>query len=94
MSAADHIPFNRPHYVGSEHEHVLNALAAGHLSGSGDYTDRCERELERRLGVARVVLTPSGTAALELAAMLLDVGPGDEVVMPSYTFPSTANAFA
>ncbi len=90
----DHIPFNRPYYVGTEQEHVLAALAAGHLSGGGGYTARCEAELERRLGVPRVLLTPSGTAALELAAMLLDVGPGDEVIMPSFTFPSTANAFA
>ncbi len=88
------IPFNRPYYVGSEQEHVLAALAAGHLSGSGGYTQRCESELERTLGVPRVLLTPSGTAALELAAILLDVGPGDEVIMPSFTFPSTANAFA
>jgi dTDP-4-amino-4,6-dideoxygalactose transaminase len=90
----EHVPFNRPYYVGSEQEYVLAALAAGHLSGSGGFTARCEAELERRLGVPRVLLTPSGTAALELAAMLLDVGPGDEVIMPSFTFPSTANAFA
>jgi dTDP-4-amino-4,6-dideoxygalactose transaminase len=92
--AADHVPFNRPYYVGDEHEQVLDAIAAGHISASGTFTERCERELERRLGAARVLLTPSCTAALELAAMLLDIGPGDEVIMPSFTFASTANAFA
>ncbi len=90
----EHVPFNRPYYVGDEHEQVLEAIAAGHISASGPFTERCERELETQLGAARVLLTPSCTAALELAAMLLDIGPGDEVVMPSFTFTSTANAFA
>ncbi|HEY5198523.1 MAG TPA: dTDP-4-amino-4,6-dideoxygalactose transaminase [Solirubrobacteraceae bacterium] len=89
----EHIPFNRPYYVGEEHAHVLEAIAQGHISGSGAFTELCERELERELGAPRVLLTPSGTAALELAAMLLEIGPGDEVIMPSYTFTSTANAF-
>ena len=90
----EHVPFNRPYYVGDEHEQVLEAIAAGHISASGTFTERCERELEAQLGAARVLLTPSCTAALELAAMLLDIGPGDEVIMPSFTFTSTANAFA
>lgn len=90
----DHVPFNRPTYVGDEHQHVLEAIAAGHISGSGRFTERCERALEAQLGVARVLLTPSCTAALEMAALLLDIGPGDEAIMPSYTFTSTANAFA
>jgi dTDP-4-amino-4,6-dideoxygalactose transaminase len=90
---ADHVPFNRPYYVGDEVEQVLEAIAAGHISASGGFTERCERDLEARLGAARVLLTPSCTAALEMAAMLLDIGPGDEVIMPSFTFTSTANAF-
>jgi dTDP-4-amino-4,6-dideoxygalactose transaminase len=94
MTEVEHVPFNRPYYVGDEHRRVLDAIAAGHISASGSFTDRCERELERRLGAPRVLLTPSGTAALELAAMLLELEPGDEVIMPSYTFTSTANAFA
>jgi dTDP-4-amino-4,6-dideoxygalactose transaminase len=89
----DHVAFNRPYYVGEEHAHVLEAIAQGHISGSGAFTALCERELERELGAPRVLLTPSGTAALELAAMLLEIEPGDEVIMPSYTFTSTANAF-
>jgi dTDP-4-amino-4,6-dideoxygalactose transaminase len=93
MTPVEHVPFNRPYYVGDEHRRVLDAIAAGHISASGSFTDHCERELERRLGAARVLLTPSGTAALELAAMLLEIAPGDEVIMPSYTFTSTANAF-
>ncbi len=93
-TVSDHVPFNRPYYVGDEHRRVLDAIAAGHISASGAFTDRCERELEERLGAPRVLLTPSGTAALEAAALLLDLGPGDEVIMPSYTFASTANAFA
>jgi len=90
----EHVPFNRPYYVGDEHEQLLEAIAAGHISANGSFTERCERELETRLGAARVLLTPSCTAALELTALLLDIGPGDEVVMPSFTFSSTANAFA
>jgi dTDP-4-amino-4,6-dideoxygalactose transaminase len=94
MTASDHVPFNLPYYVGDEHRRVLDAIGAGHISASGAFTDRCERELEKRLGAPRVLLTPSGTAALEAAALLLDVGPGDEVILPSFTFASTANAFA
>jgi len=94
MAIRDHVPFNRPYCTGDEQQHVLEAIAAGHISGSGTFTERCERALEDQLGVPRVILTPSCTAALELSALLLDIGPGDEVIMPSYTFTSTANAFA
>jgi dTDP-4-amino-4,6-dideoxygalactose transaminase len=93
MTILGHIPFNRPYYVGDEHERVLDAIAAGHISAGGGFTERCERALEAQLGAARVLLTPSCTAALELAAVLLEIGPGDEVIMPSFTFASTANAF-
>ena len=87
------IPFNRPHTVGSELEYVAEALEHGQLSGNGALTRRCATWLERRCGSTRVLLTHSCTGALEMAALLAGVGPGDEVVMPSFTFPSTANAF-
>jgi dTDP-4-amino-4,6-dideoxygalactose transaminase len=87
------IPFNKPTAVGSELANIADALARGHLAGNGYYTKRCQRWLEERLGCARALLTHSCTAALEMAALLGDLGPGDEVIMPSYTFVSTANAF-
>lgn len=88
------IPFNRPYAVGSELSYVQEALEYGHLSGNGAITERCSGWLEARTGAARALLTHSCTGALEMAALLADVGPGDEVIMPSFTFPSTANAFA
>ncbi len=90
----DQIPFNRPHSVGTELKYVAEALEHGQLSGNGEITRRCAAWLERQTGATRVLLTHSCTGALEMAALLADVGPGDEVVMPSFTFPSTANAFA
>lgn len=89
----DYIPFNRPHAVGRELDYVAQALQAGHLSGDGSFTARCHRWLELQTGCARALLTHSCTSALDLAALLLDLAPGDEVIMPSYTFVSTANAF-
>jgi dTDP-4-amino-4,6-dideoxygalactose transaminase len=88
------IPFNRPYAVGSELDYVAEALEHGQLSGNGAITRRCAEWLERRSGASRVLLTHSCTGALEMAALLAEVGPGDEVIMPSFTFPSTANAFA
>ncbi|GAA2688052.1 MULTISPECIES: dTDP-4-amino-4,6-dideoxygalactose transaminase [Actinosynnema] len=89
------IPFNSPPIVGTERRYLDAALAGGGLSGSGgSFGLRCQEWLERALGSHRALLTPSCTSALELAALLLDVGPGDEVIMPSYTFVSTATAFA
>lgn len=89
------VPFNRPAAMGREREYVGQALEAGRkLSGDGMYGRMCETQLELITRAKRVLLTPSCTAALELAALLLDVGPGDEVIVPSYTFVSTANAFA
>jgi dTDP-4-amino-4,6-dideoxygalactose transaminase len=87
------IPFNRPALAGRELENLTAALASGHLSGDGPFTKRCHAWLEARTGTAKALLTHSCTAALEMAALLADVGPGDEVIMPSYTFVSTANAF-
>jgi dTDP-4-amino-4,6-dideoxygalactose transaminase len=87
------IPFNRPHTVGREFAYIERAIEVGHLSGNGAFSARCQEWLQRETGAVRALLTPSCTAALEMAAILADVGPGDEVLMPSYTFVSTANAF-
>ncbi|MCB9882151.1 MAG: dTDP-4-amino-4,6-dideoxygalactose transaminase [Planctomycetes bacterium] len=88
------IPFNRPFLAGRELEYVEDAVRSGHLAGNGSYTRRCEAFLEQRYGVARALLTPSATSALELAGLILDWKPGDEVLLPSFTFVSTANAVA
>lgn len=87
------IPFNRPYSTGFEVANIQEAIAQGKLSGDGAFTRRCHEFLRRQSGAASVLLTHSCTAALEMAALLVDIGPGDEVIMPSYTFVSTANAF-
>lgn len=87
------IPFNRPTYTRLVDHYVAQALHSGHLSGDGDFTRRCQDLLGELLGGATILLTTSGTHALELMALLLDVGPGDEVIVPSFTFSSTVNAF-
>jgi dTDP-4-amino-4,6-dideoxygalactose transaminase len=87
------IPFNRPSLVGRELEYIRAAVETMHLSGDGEYTRRCHEFLEREVGVPRALLTTSCTHALEMMALLLDVGPGDEVILPSFTFVSTVNAF-
>ena len=87
------IPFNKPFIIGRELSHIADAVAQGHLSGDGGYTKLCHRWFEEKLGARRALLTHSCTAALEMAAILCDVQPGDEVILPSYTFVSTANAF-
>ena len=87
------IPFNRPYMVGTELEYVRQAHDRLQLAGDGHFTRRCSLWLERLIGCHTALLTHSCTAALEMAAILADIGPGDEVVMPSYTFVSTANAF-
>lgn len=88
------IPFNRPFTGGATRAYLLQALESGHLSGDGPFTRRCREHLEPLLGVPRVLLTTSCTHALEMAALLLDLAPGDEVIVPTFTFPSTINAFA
>ena len=88
------IPFNRPALVGRELEYVRRAIEAGHISGGGSFTSRCQEMLRNALGAEKVLLTTSGTHSLEMAALLLGISPGDEVIMPSFTFVSTANAFA
>ncbi len=87
------IPFNLPFMAGKELRHIREAVTQGQLSGDGPFTKRCHEWLERQLGCHRALLTHSCTGALEMAALLAEVGPGDEVVMPSFTFVSTANAF-
>lgn len=87
------IPFNRPVAVADEFRFMTDALNRGTISGDGHYTHRCSELLERTVGVRRALLTTSCTHALEMAALLLKVGPGDEVIVPSFTFVSTVNAF-
>lgn len=86
-------PFNRPHITGREPDYIRDAIESHHLSGNGKYTKQCQRWFERNLGSAKVLLTHSCTAGLEMAAILADIKPGDEIIMPSFTFVSTANAF-
>lgn len=87
------IEFNRPYMTGAEIEYILAAKAAHRLAGDGPFTAKCQKWLEERTGSVRSLLTHSCTAALEMAALLLDTRPGDEIIMPSFTFVSTANAF-
>jgi len=88
------LPFNWPYMTGKELFYIADAHFNGILAGDGPYTKRCHAWLEKRSGCNRALLTHSCTAALEISALLLDIAPGDEVIMPSYTFVSTANAFA
>lgn len=87
------IPFNKPYMTGKELWYIAQSHANGHLSGDGNFTKKCNNWLERHTGVQKALLTHSCTAALEMAAILADIQPGDEVIMPSFTFVSTANAF-
>jgi dTDP-4-amino-4,6-dideoxygalactose transaminase len=87
------IPFNIPLVNGRELDYIREAIANRHLAGNGPFTARCHSWLQQQLGVEKVLLTHSCTAALEMAAILADVGDGDEIIMPSFTFVSTANAF-
>lgn len=95
MSKSDqHIPFNKPYSTGVELAYIAQAMANNHLSGDGMFSAKCHTWLEDKITAPRALLTHSGTAALEMAALLLNIKPGDEVIMPSFTFVSTANAFA
>ena len=87
------IPFNVPPHVGNEEKYIAEAIAAHKICGDGAFTKKCNEWLEKKFGAKKVLLTTSGTSALEMAALLCGVGPGDEVIMPSYTFCSTADAF-
>lgn len=88
------IPFNIPPYLGVEDRLVLQAMHQSSISGDGQFSRKCQGWFEKSTGTKRALLTPSCTHALEMAALLIDIHPGDEVIMPSYTFVSTANAFA
>ena len=93
MAGRDVIPFNKPALVGPELQYISEALEAGQLAGNGLFTRRCHELLCSALATTKALLTHSCTSALEMAAILAEVGPGDEVIMPSFTFVSTANAF-
>ncbi|NNL64758.1 MAG: dTDP-4-amino-4,6-dideoxygalactose transaminase [Myxococcales bacterium] len=88
------IPFNKPFIVGKELHNVAQAVSLGNIAADGHFTRKCAEFLERHSGAQRVLMTPSCTASLEIAAQLCEVGPGDEVILPSYTFVSTASSFA
>lgn len=90
----DPIPFNKPYLHGRELVYIAQAVASGKISGDGGFTRKCHAFFEQRYGLRKALMTTSCTDALEMSALLLGLGPGDEVIMPSYTFVSTANAFA
>src|SRR5688500_15248521 len=87
------IPFNKPYMTGKETEYIKEAVDSGKISGDGIFTKKCHKVFEDRFGFKKTLLTTSCTDALEMAAILIDIQPGDEVIIPSYTFVSTANAF-
>ncbi len=87
------IDFNRPCQIGNEMQYIEQAISSGHISGDGVFTKNCHALLEKELGIPKVLLTTSCTHALEMTAILLDITPGDEVIVPSFTFVSTVNAF-
>lgn len=87
------IPFNKPHLTGKEAHYMYDAVSTGKISGNGKYTQMCQKFFEKKYGFKKCLLTTSCTDALEMAAILLNIEPGDEVIMPSFTFVSTANAF-
>jgi len=88
-----HIPFNKPFIAGKELYYIAQAVQQGHLAGDGSFTKKCNRWLEEHFGARKALLTHSCTAALEMAAILCDIQPGDEFIVPSFTFVSTVNAF-
>ena len=88
------IIFNRPPFTGNEEKYLIQAMKSLKISGDGEFTRRCHRWFEDRLGCKKALLTTSCTHALEMTAIMIDIQPGDEVIMPSYTFVSTANAYA
>lgn len=87
------ISFNVPPYAGTEEKYIREAISSHKISGDGEFTKRCSQWMEKRFGAAKILLTTSGSSALDMAAQLCGIQPGDEVILPSYTFSSTANAF-
>ncbi|MGI9235415.1 MAG: dTDP-4-amino-4,6-dideoxygalactose transaminase [Woeseiaceae bacterium] len=88
------MPYNFPAILGTEGDYIQQALTSGKMSGDGAFSRQCERWIEKQTGTCKALMVPSCTAALEMSALLIDIKPGDEVIMPSFTFVSTANAFA
>ena len=88
------INFNVPPYVGKEIEYIKDVISKRKICGDGEYTKKCNKWMEEKFNADKVLLTTSGTSALDLSMLLCDLKPGDEVILPSYTFSSTANAFA
>jgi dTDP-4-amino-4,6-dideoxygalactose transaminase len=88
------IPFNKPSFAGNENRYIAEAIERGHISGDGHFTKACHALLEKELGVQKALLTTNCTHALEMCAFLLELGPGDEVIVPSFAFVTTVNAFA
>ena len=93
VKSINNIPFNKPYLTGKEAHYLYQAVYSGKISGNGDFTKKCHTFFQDRYGYKKCLLTTSCTDALEMAAMLIDIKPGDEVIMPSYTFVSTALAF-
>lgn len=93
MTNQPHIPFNKPYFSGKEYSYILQAIKQGKISGDGIFTHKCHQFFQEKFGFNKVLLTTSCTDALEMSAILSNISPGDEVIMPSFTFPSTANAF-
>ena len=93
MKSSHKVPFNRPTITGPEYDYIKAAVDSGHLSGNGPFTKRCQQWIESATHCRKALLTHSCTAALEMSALLLDLEPGDEVILPSFAFVSTANAF-
>ncbi|MBN2757946.1 MAG: aminotransferase class I/II-fold pyridoxal phosphate-dependent enzyme, partial [Bacteroidales bacterium] len=87
------ITFNKPYLTGKETHYIYKAVSSGHISGNGTFTKKCQSLFEEKYRFRKTLLTTSCTDALEMSAILIDIKPGDEVIMPSYTFVSTANAF-
>src|SRR3954463_754015 len=88
-----HIPFNKPSISGNETAYIQQAVESGKISGDGMFTKKCHKYFEEKFGFKKVLLTTSCTDALEMAAIMINIKEGDEVILPSYTFVSTANAF-
>ena len=87
------IPFNIPPFIGDELKYVTEAIQLHKISGDGEFTKKCNSWFEGRFNAKRVMLTTSGSTALDMAALLCNIAPGDEVILPSFTFSSTANSF-
>ena len=87
------LPFNKPPYTGNEEKYILESMKSSKISGDGEFTKKCHKWFEERLNCKKALLTTSCTHALEMTAILLDIQEGDEIIMPSYTFVSTSNAF-